>query len=92
MKIYIDMDYRCHIENGEGLREVETDAFDGRCRAYIEGYRLIPHGETWTGADGRTIRGRAVFPWREHTLLAEFQKMYDEIIALGESGGGEGDE
>lgn len=81
MRIYIDADCKCHIESGAGLRAVETDFFDGRCRAYVEGYRLIPQGETWTDADGRVICGRAVFPWRDYALLEEFQRQYDEILA-----------
>lgn len=81
MRIYIDTDYRCRVESGAGLRAVETDFFDGRCRAFIEGYRLIPQGETWTDADGRVICGRAVFPWRDYALLAEFQRQFEEILA-----------
>lgn len=45
--IYIDSEYMCHLENGEGRREVETDVFDGKIDAVIPYYRFIPQGEEW---------------------------------------------
>lgn len=81
MKIFIDADYKCRLESGEGLREVETDSFSGKCRTFVEGYRLIPQGETWTDANGNHIRGEAVFPWRDYALLEEFQRQYEEMLA-----------
>lgn len=81
MKILIDEDYKCRLESGEGLKEVETDFFGGKCRAYIEGYRFIPHGEIWMDATGETVRGEAVFPWRDYALLEEFQRQYEEMLA-----------
>ena len=42
MTIYIDSDFKCYTSPGEGLTAVETDAFDGKCRQYIEGYRFVP--------------------------------------------------
>lgn len=81
MKIYIDNDYKCHTSPGDGLTAVETDAFDGKCRQYIEGYRFVPAGETWTREDGQVFTGEMVAPWRPYEILTEFQAIYEEELA-----------
>lgn len=78
MTIYIDNDYKCHSSPGEGLTAVETDAFDGKCRQFIEGYRFVPAGESWTREDGAVFTGEMVAPWRDYTILEEFQSIYEE--------------
>lgn len=78
MTIYIDNDYRCHISNPDGtLTAVETDAFDGKCPAYIEGYRYIPAGESWTRPDGVTFAGEMIAPWRDWRTLDAAQRDYE---------------
>ena len=81
MKIYIDSDFRCHVTGTENLMAIETDAFDGKCRQYIEGYRYIPAGESWTREDGQVFTGEMVAPWRDYAILAELQAAYEEAIA-----------
>lgn len=78
MTIYIDNDYKCHTSPGEGLTAVETDAFDGKCSRYIEGYRFVPAGESWTREDGQVFTGEMVAPWRDYEILAELQSIYEE--------------
>lgn len=78
MTIYIDDDYKCHTSPGDGLTAVETDAFDGKCRQYIEGYRFVPGVETWTREDGQVFTGEMVAPWRPYEILAELQAVYEE--------------
>ena len=78
MTIYIDNDYKCHTSTGEGLTAVETDAFDGKCRQFIEGYRFVPAGETWTREDGQVFHGEMVAPWRDYGILSEFQEVSQE--------------
>ena len=78
MTIYIDNEYKCHTAPGEGLNAIETDAFDGKCRQYIEGYRFVPEGHAWTREDGRVFSGEMVAPWRDYELLAELQSLYEE--------------
>lgn len=78
MTIYIDKDYKCHISPGEGLTAVETNAFDGKCRQFIEGYRFVPSGETWIREDGQVFIGEMVAPWRPYEILTEFQAIYEE--------------
>lgn len=78
MTIYIDGDYRCRTSPADGLIAVETDAFDGKCRQYIEGYRFVPVGETWTREDGAVFTGEMIAPWRDYGILAELQALYEE--------------
>lgn len=78
MTIYIDSDFKCHISPVDGLTAVETDAFDGKCHQYIEGYRFVPAGETWTREDGQVFHGEMIAPWRDYAVLAEFQAIYEE--------------
>lgn len=78
MTIYIDRDYKCHVSPGKGLTPVETDAFDGKCRQYIEGYRFVPVGQTWIREDGEAFTGEMVAPFRPYEILAELQALYEE--------------
>lgn len=78
MKIYIDNDYKCHTSPGEGLTEVETDAFNGKCSKVIEGYRFIPAGERLILPDGSFFRGEMVAPWQPYEVLKELQALYEE--------------
>lgn len=77
MKIYIDPDFQCHTAPGEGRTAVETDFFDGKCPAFIEGYRFIPSGEHWTREDGVVFAGEMVAPWKDWTELDALQREYE---------------
>jgi hypothetical protein len=78
MTIYIDEDYKCHTAPGDGLTAVETDVFDGKCKQFIEGYRFVPVGQSWTRDDGQVFEGEMVSPWRDYSILEEFQSVYNE--------------
>ena len=81
MKIYIDSDYCCHTENPDGIfREVETNAFDGKCQTYIEGFRYIPIGESWVDPNGITIHGGYVAPWKPYAELDAAQREYERKL------------
>lgn len=77
MTIYIDKDFRCFAEPGEGLEAVQTDFFDGKAPGYIEGYRFIPAGEHWTAEDGTVYRGEAAFPVTDWEALDKIQRVYE---------------
>lgn len=81
MTVYIDSDFKCHVEVADGLVAVETDRFDGKCRTLIEGYRFVPSGETWTRSDGTVFRGEMVAPWKDYSELAAAQAGYEEAAA-----------
>lgn len=78
MTIYIDSEYKCHVSPGEGLTVVETDAFNGKCRQYVEGYRFVPAGQSWTREDGQAFSGEMVAPCRDSAILEELQALYEE--------------
>ena len=78
MKIYIDNDFKCHISDPDGVyTAVDADYFDGKCQQYIEGYRYIPDGETWTRPDGVTFSGEMIAPWRDWRTLDDAQRAYE---------------
>lgn len=99
-RIYIDSDYSCHVSNPDGsYTAVETTAFDGKCAAYIEGYRFVPAGAEWTRSDGVVFTGEMIAPWKdwqeldavqreyERELLRQYEQALSEIeAALGVSG------
>ena len=78
MTIYIDRDCKCYTESAAGRTAVETSAFDGKCRQYIEGYRFVPAGQSWRREDGQVFHGEMIAPWRPYDILAEFQALYEE--------------
>lgn len=77
MKIFIDSDYKCHAENDGTMTEVETEFFDGKCKAFIEGYRFVPAGESWTRGDGTVFKGEMVAPWKPFSELDAAQRQYE---------------
>ncbi len=86
MTIYIDNDYKCHVADDGTMTAVDTDAFDGKCDAYIEGYRFVPSGETWTREDGVLFVGEMIAPWRPWAELDAAQREYErEQLAQYES-------
>lgn len=80
MRIYVDIDndFKCYTSNAGAMREIDLEFFDGKCKAFIEGFRCIPA----TDASGNEIY--TVFAWREFSLLEEFQRQYEELIAQQE--------
>lgn len=64
MTIYIDSDYKCYVSDAEGRRAVETDSFDGKCEEWIESFRFVPAGETWTRGNGEVFTNM-VAPWKD---------------------------
>ena len=77
MTIYIDNDYKCHVTDAGTMRPVETDFFHGKCDTFIEGYRLVPEGESWTREDGEVFAGEMVAPWKDFAELDAVQRDYE---------------
>lgn len=75
--IYIDSEFKCHTSAAEGLTAIETDVFDGKSNTYIEGYRFIPAGQTWTRADGVVFTGEMIAPWKSWDELDTAQREYE---------------
>ena len=76
MTIYIDSDYKCYVSAAEGRRAIETDAFNGKCPEWIESYRFVPEGETWTREDEEVFKGEMVTPWKDLGEAYAAQAMY----------------
>lgn len=85
MIVYIDNDCKCYMEPGEGLRPVETDAFDGKCATFIEGHRCIPAGEVWINPMGYAITGPQCPPWKAPDLLNAAQAEYERVLSEAQS-------
>ena len=77
MKIYLDGAYRCHVSNDGNMREMDVPQFDGKCQAYIEGYRYVPTGETWTMANGKVLSGDVLTSWKPWQELDAAQRVYE---------------
>lgn len=75
--IYIDSDFRCHVSDDGTMTAVETDFFDGKCATFIEGYRYIPAGKSWTRPDGVVFLGEMIAPWLDWQGLGEVQLAYE---------------
>ena len=77
MKIYIDNDYKCHVNNDGTMRDFDVKFFDGKCQAFIEGHRYIPPGEIRIGEDGTGFQGEQITPWVDSRLLEKAQLEYE---------------
>ena len=76
--IYLDADFRCHVSSDGTMRAVETESFNGKCDAYIEGYRFVPEGESWTREDGEAFTGEMIAPWMDWNKLDAAQREYEQ--------------
>ena len=81
MKLYLDADFRCHLSGGAGMTEMDTELFDGKCPAYIEGYRYVPPGERWVREDGVAFQGEMITPWKPWKELDAAQRAYERELA-----------
>lgn len=77
MKLYIDSECKCHVTDDGTMTEVETDFFNGKCQAFIEGYRFVPSGESWTRSDGEVFTGEMIAPWKPYDELDSAQREYE---------------
>lgn len=75
--VYIDAEFKCHTSGDGVMTAVETDIFDGKCDAYIEGYRFVPYGSTWVRDDGTVFTGEMLSPWKPWDALDAAQREYD---------------
>ena len=79
MTIYIDNDYKCHLSDDGTRRAFDVPFFDGKCAEFVEGYRYVPSGETWTRADGHAFAGEMIAPWRDYVSLYKAQLEYEVV-------------
>ena len=88
MTVFLDADFRCHLTDDGTMRIAETGFFDGKCAAYIEGYRFVPAGESWMRGDGEIFHGEMIAPAEDYGALekAQVQHELDEAAHLEELG------
>ena len=75
--IYMDSDFKCRTVGDDALAAAETDFFDGKCDAFVEGYRFVPEGESWTREDGAVFHGEMAAPWKPWQALDKAQREYE---------------
>ena len=51
--------------------------FNGKCEVFIEGYRYVPSGESWTREDGSIFYGEMIAPWKSYSELDAEQRKYE---------------
>lgn len=88
--IYIDSEFKCHTVNDGTMTAVETAFFDGKCANFVEGYRFVPSGESWTRSDGVVFHGEMVAPWMDYSELEAAQKQYERMMLEAETAYREG--
>lgn len=80
--IYIDIDCKCYVANPEGTyRPFDVSFFGDKCQAFIEGYRYVPSGESWTRSDGKVFYGEMIAPFKPYDQLAAAQAQYEADLA-----------
>lgn len=77
MTIYLDSDFRCHLTDDGTRRPTETSFFDGKCASYIEGFRFVPAGETWTRPDGAVFAGEMITAAEDSRALVRAQEQFE---------------
>ena len=84
MTVYIDSEYKVHLESDEGRMETETEFFNDMCPELIAAYRYVPAEATWTREDGVAFAGPMIAPWRDIRQYDGEQQQYllDKLAAL----------
>lgn len=82
MIIYVNSnDFKCYTsKHDDTFLGIETDFFDGKCEAYIEGYRYIPFGKSWIRSDGVVFNGEMIAPWKPYDELASAQQEHERNL------------
>lgn len=80
MSVCIDSDFKCHLADDGTMNRVEAAFFDGKCAAFVEGYRFVPAGQSWTRSDGAVFRGEMIAPWKPWDELDAAQRAYEREL------------
>ena len=79
--VYIDpVDFKCHLSDDGTRIPYDTAFFDGKCATFVEGYRIVPHGESWTRSDGDVFRGEMIAPCVDYAELDAAQRKYEKQL------------
>ena len=69
--------FECRVTDDGTMIAVETDFFDNKCDTFIEGYRFVPKGESWTREDGEVFKGEMIAPLKDYAELDSAQRGYE---------------
>lgn len=82
MFYYLDDQYMAHAQQDENTTRMPWEDtagfFTGKCTAFIEGYRVVPEGETWTREDGAVFAGLMIAPVINPAYLEAVQAEADK--------------
>jgi hypothetical protein len=78
--IFIDSNFKCYTKNDNNFIEVYTDFFNDKCKEFVEGYRFVPDGQTWTREDGEVFIGEMITPWKPYAELDAAQRQYEKEL------------
>lgn len=62
--IYVDSNHCCHVKDDGSMTAVETDFFDGKCDAFVEGYCF-------------DMENSSIYPWKPYSELDTAQREYE---------------
>ena len=82
--IYLDSNFCCHTENDGTMMVAETNAVDGKCKTFIEGYRFIPQDYEWQAQDETVYHGQMITPFVDYNTLLKAQEQYEADLVLME--------
>lgn len=77
MKVYLDAEYKVHVEAGTDYTTIADTFFDNKCPNLIESYRYVPAEATWTRDDGVAFAGPMIAPWRDIRQYDSEQREYE---------------
>ena len=67
--IFIDAEQKCHPVDDGTMTPYETSFFDGKCDAFVEGFRIAPSNE-----------GMMCVPWKPTSELYAYQTQYEAML------------
>lgn len=81
--IYVDpVEFTAHTAQNEDNTRIpyETDFFDGKCDAFVEGFRCVPKGCSWVRSDGFVFPGDRISVWKPYAQLDAAQRVYEQDL------------
>ena len=76
--VYLDSDFKCHVDPILGGMTYETDFFDNKSDVFINGYRIVPEGWSWLRSDGVVFSGLMISPAVNSNYLTGAQTQFEE--------------
>ncbi len=85
---YLDSDFRVHFENAPGFTPWldESGFFSGKCRAFVEGFRVVPADKKWVAPDG-TVYSGTISAAVDYATLDKAQTDQGEMRAVMDKAG-----